>query len=141
MNGVARAVFIPERTERRRFLDQDWGLQMRSLIFLVTVLCGLAASQAQATVLLMACKDSSRGYELRYDDEVGSLASVTDGIMSQFIIRNLKSENGSVTILGTLADRGWDFTFVYRFTPSITYHFANGGKRTDNCEITGRRNR
>ncbi len=114
---------------------------MRSLVFLATVLCGFAAFPAQATVLLMGCKDNNRSYELRYDDEADSLASVTDGVMSQFILRNLKSENGSVTILGTLPDRGWDFTFVYRFTPSITYHFPNGGKRTDNCEVTGRRNR
>ena len=114
---------------------------MRSLMFLATILGGLSASAAQATVLLMTCKDSQRSYELRYDDEASTLASVSDGVLSQFIIRNLKSENGSVTISGSLADRGWDFTFVYRFTPGITYHFANGGKRTDSCEITGRRNR
>ena len=114
---------------------------MRLFLFLATVLFGLAASSAHATVMFMSCKDGARTYELRYDDDPGSLMSVIDGNASQLNIRSLKSESGVVTILGTLADRGWDFSFVYRFTPSITYHFANGGNRTDSCEVTGRRAR
>jgi hypothetical protein len=111
---------------------------MRALVLLVSTLCGLAATSAQATVMLMSCKDGPRRYELRYDDDPGSLVSIIDGAASQFIIRSLKSENGVVTIQGSLGNRGWDFTFIYRFTASITYHFANGGKRTDECEVTGR---
>jgi hypothetical protein len=114
---------------------------MRLFLRLATILAGLAASSAHATVLLMTCKDGPRTYELRYDDDPPSLVSIIDGNASQFHIRNLKSENGVVTILGTLGNRGWDYTFVYRFTASITYHFANGGKRTDECEVTGRRAR
>ena len=93
---------------------------MRLFVCLATVLFGLAASSAQATVMFMTCKDGARTYELRYDDDPGSLMSVIDGNASQLNIRSLKSESGVVTILGTLADRGWDFSFVYRFTPSIT---------------------
>ena len=114
---------------------------MRLVAFLSALSFGLVVSSAQATVMFMTCKDGARSYELRYDDDPGSLVSVFDGKASQFHIRSLKSENGVVTISGALADRGWDFTFVYRFTPSITYQFANGGKRTDECEVTGRRNR
>jgi hypothetical protein len=114
---------------------------MRLSLFLATVICGLVASSAQATVMFMTCKDGARTYELRYDDDPGSLVSVIDGNASQLNIRSLKSEGGTITILGTLADRGWDFSFVYRFTPSITYRFANGGNRTDACEVTGRRAR
>jgi hypothetical protein len=114
---------------------------MRLFAFLATIICVLAASSAQATVMFMTCKDGARSYELRYDDDPGSLVSIIDGAASQFNIRSLKSENGVITILGSLGNRGWDFTFVYRFTASITYHFANGGKRTDDCEVTGRRNR
>ena len=114
---------------------------MRLFLLLPTLLGGLAASSAQATVMFMNCKDGARTYELRYDDDPGSLVSVIDGNASQLNIRSLKSESGVITILGTLADRGWDFSFVYRFTPSITYRFANGGNRTDACEVTGRRAR
>lgn len=111
---------------------------MRACVFLASILFGLVATSAQATVMFMSCKDGPRRYELRYDDDPGSLISIIDGAVSQFHIRSLKSENGVVTIQGTLGNRGWDFTFVYRFTASITYHFANGGKRTDDCEVTGR---
>lgn len=111
---------------------------MRLLAYLVMIICGLEISPAQATVMYMTCKDGARNYELRYDDDPGSLVSIIDGAASQFNIRSLKSENGVITILGSLGNRGWDFTFVYRFTASITYHFANGGKRTDTCDVNGR---
>ena len=114
---------------------------MRLLMFLATIFCGLAASTAQAAVMFMTCKDSARSYELRFDDDQGTLISIIDGNVSQFNIRSLTTENGVITILGSLGNRGWDFTFIYRFTPSITYYFANGGKRTDDCELTGRRAR
>ena len=126
---------------RQRAVVNEGRLTMRLLALFLSLSCGLVASSAQAMVMLMTCKDGARSYELRYDDDPGSLVSIFDGKASQFHIRSLKSENGVVTILGTLADRGWDFTFVYRFTASITYQFANGGKRTDDCEVTGRRNR
>jgi len=129
------------RDGRQRIGANEGRLTMRFLILLLSLSCGFLASPAQATVMFMTCKDGARNYELRYDDDPGSLVSIFDGKASQFHIRSLKSENGVITILGTLADRGWDFTFVYRFTASITYQFANGGKRTDDCEVTGRRNR
>jgi hypothetical protein len=114
---------------------------MRLIFILATASSLFMTSTSQATVMLMNCKDGNRSYELRYDDDPGSLVSVIDGNASQLNIRSLKSESGVITILGTLADRGWDYTFIYRFTPSITYQFANGGKRTDACEVTGRRSR
>jgi len=123
------------------FLVNDGSLTMRFFVFLATVLCTLAASTAQATVMFMTCRDGNRTYELRYDDDPATLVSIIDGNASQFHIRSLKSENGAVTIEGALGNRGWDFTFLYKFTASITYHFANGGKRTDACEVTGRRAR
>jgi hypothetical protein len=122
-------------------LANDEGLAMRLLMFLATVFCGLAASTAHATVMLMTCKDGPRTYELRFDDDQGTLVSIIDGDASQFNIRSLKSENGVITVLGSLGNRGWDFTFIYRFTPSIIYRFANGGSRTDACDVTGRRAR
>ena len=135
-------LFDAEAGDGRGFFVANEGrLAMRLLTLLSALFCGLAASSVQATVMFMTCKDGARSYELRYDDDPGSLVSIFDGKASQFHIRSLKSENGVVTIMGTLADRGWDFTFVYRFTASITYQFANGGKRTDECEVTGRRNR
>lgn len=122
-------------------VGNDGGLMMRLVSLLSALFCGLVASSAQATVMFMTCKDGARSYELQYDDDPGRLVSIFDGKASRFHIRSLKSENGVITILGTLADRGWDFTFVYRFTASITYQFTNGGKRRDECEVTGRRNR
>ncbi len=114
---------------------------MRLFVFLATIFCGLASSTAQATVLLMTCKEGPRIYELRFDDDPATLVSIIDGNASQFHIRSLRTENGVITIEGALGNRGWDFSFIYRFTPSITYYFANGGKRTDECEVTGRRAR
>ena len=52
---------------------------MRLLMFLATIFCGLAASTAQATVMFMTCKDSARSYELRFDDDQGTLISIIDG--------------------------------------------------------------
>jgi len=123
------------------FLMNEGSLTMRLFVYLATALCALSASTAQATVMFMTCKDGDRAYELRYDDDPATLVSIIDGKASQFHIRSLKSENGVITIAGALGDRGWDFTFLYKFTASITYHFANGGKRTDACEVTGRRAR
>jgi len=135
-------LFQSEFGDGRQLAVSNKGrLTMRLVVLLSALSCSLVASSAQATVMLMTCKDGARSYELRYDDDPGSLVSIFDGKASQFHIRSLKSENGVITILGTLADRGWDFSFIHRFTASITYQFANGGKRTDDCEVTGRRNR
>ena len=91
--------------------------------------------------MFLTCKDGSHSYELRFDDDQGTLVSVIDGNASQFNIRSLRTENGVTTVLGSLGNRAWEFTFVYRYTATITYHFANGGNRTDSCELTGRRAR
>ena len=114
---------------------------MRLLTVLTTLSYCLVASSAHAIVMFMTCTDGGRSYELRYDDDPGSLVLIFDGKASQLHIRSLKSENGVIAILGTLADRGSYFAFIYRYTASITYQFANGGKRLDDCEVTGRRNR
>lgn len=134
-------MFILTGLNRQICLLNDGGLPMRVIVFLAAILCGFVASTAQATVLLMTCKEGPRTYELKFDDDPATLVSIIDGNASQFHIRSLRTENGVITVEGALGNRGWDFTFVYRFTASITYHFANGGKRTDECEVTGRRAR
>ena len=114
------------------------GMTMRWFLYLGAFIGVLSATPTKATVMFMTCKDNYRSYELRYDDELGTLASVINGLMSQLTVRNLKSEYGSVTILGTLPERGVAFTFVHRFTTTISYDWGNGITSTDRCEVDRR---
>jgi hypothetical protein len=114
------------------------GLTMRLFLYIATFFCWLTATSGRAAVLFVTCNDTYRSYELRYDDELGTLMSVVNGRMSKLNIQNLKSEYGSVTILGTLPERGVMFTFVYRFTTSITYDWGNGIISTDSCVVNRR---
>jgi hypothetical protein len=95
------------------------------------------AAQASSTVLVMACRNGPTEYRLVYDGPEGTLSSIYGKVETKFVLRSLIEEGGSVHIKGYVG-RGTDFEFRFRYEPKMTYFYANGGKRNDECKLISR---
>ncbi len=108
---------------------------MRILWGVLVVLAVNSVSIGYASVLTMACKNANQDYELILDDESGAFTQIINNAETRLILRSLKKENGTITANGYLSGRGTDFSFIHKYSPSITFSYGNGGKRTDECRV------
>lgn len=93
----------------------------------------IAAGTAQAGVTTFTCSAGGVPYKLILDDDAGTLVSVMQGKETVYGVRGIKREMGTLTVNGYVTGRGTDYVLSHRFSPSITYTYGNGGKRTDSC--------
>lgn len=93
----------------------------------------LTAGAAQAGVTTFTCSASGVSYRLILDDDAGTLVSIMQGKETVYGVRGIRREMGTLTVNGYVTGRGTDYVLTYRFSPSITYTYGNGGKRTDSC--------
>lgn len=100
----------------------------------LAVLMGvLMASAAQAGTTTYTCSASGVRYQLILDEDAGTMVSVMQGKETVYGVRGIKREMGTLTVNGYVTGRGTDYVLTHRFSPSITYTYGNGGKRTDSC--------
>ena len=102
---------------------------------LIVALSVLVASSAEAGITVFNCKASGIAYRLILDDDAGTLVSIMQGKETSYGVRGIKREMGTLTVNGYVTGRGTDFVLTHRFSPSITYTYGNGGKRTDSCSV------
>ena len=112
---------------------------MKTLNVLAFVLAASAAAEAQAssTVLVMECRNGGTDYRLVYDGPANTLSTLYGKVETKFVLRSLIDEGGSVHIKGYVG-RGTDFEFTFKYEPVMTYFYANGGKRNDDCKLVSR---
>lgn len=91
------------------------------------------AGAADAAITTYTCSASGVRYTLTLDDDAGTLVSTMQGKETIYGVRGIKREMGTLTVSGYVSGRGTDYVLVHRFSPSITYTYGNGGKRTDSC--------
>lgn len=103
--------------------------------FFGLVLAIACVTQAEAAVITFTCKAGGTPYKLILDDDAGTLISVMAGQETRYGVRGIKREMGTLTVNGYVSGRGTDFVLTHRFSPSITYTYGNGGKRTDSCSV------
>ena len=94
-----------------------------------------AITRADAAITSFSCKAGGVPYRLILDDDAGTLVSIMAGKETVYGVRGIKREMGTLTVNGYVTGRGTDFVLTHRFSPSITYTYGNGGKRTDSCSV------
>ncbi len=93
------------------------------------------SSQAHASVLNMVCNTGKVDYQLILNEETGDFRQIVNNSETKLILRSLNKENGTITAKGSMAGRGTDFLFVYKFNPQITFIFGNGGQKVEECKL------
>jgi hypothetical protein len=101
----------------------------------VALMIALPIAAADAAVTTYNCSTSGISYRLVLDDEAGTLISIMAGKETVYGVRGIKREMGTLTVNGYVSGRGTDYVLTHRFSPSITYTYGNGGKRTDSCSV------
>lgn len=112
-----------------------WSAVMSRLSVAVMVIMMVASSKADAAVTSFTCQAGGVPYRLILDDDAGTLISIMAGKETVYGVRGIKREMGTLTVNGYVTGRGTDFVLTHRFSPSITYTYGNGGKRTDSCSV------
>ena len=93
------------------------------------------ANQVEASVLNMVCNSGKVDYQLILNEETGDFRQIVNNSETKLILRSLNKENGTITAKGSVAGRGTDFLFVYKFNPQITFIFGNGGQKVEECKL------
>ncbi len=112
-------------------------MSVSKLILSAVALLAVTEAQASSTVLVMECRNGPTEYRLVYDGPENTLSSFYGKVETKFVLRSLIDEGGSIHVKGYVG-RGTDFEFTFKYEPVMTYFYANGGKRNDDCKLVSR---
>ncbi|NDB70242.1 MAG: hypothetical protein EB015_20000 [Methylocystaceae bacterium] len=105
---------------------------------LVLIALCAGADKGQADVLNMVCNSGKIDYQLILNEETGDFRQIVNNSETKLVLRSLLKENGTITAKGSVAGRGTDFLFVYKYNPQITFIFGNGGKKVEDCKLVSK---
>lgn len=103
--------------------------------YVVALVSLLTVGMAEAGITTFTCSASGVSYKLILDEDAGTMVSVMAGKETIYGVRGIKHDMGTLTVNGYVSGRGTDYVLTHRFSPSITYTYGNGGKRTDSCSV------